>query len=579
MPDRADIRWFKSRFAPRIDSAVAGTPFSLDFMVALACQETGEIWPQLRRQGLGEADVLRLCVGDTIDARPDGRGRRAFPRDKAQLLAVEGGAAMFAMAHQVLVDMAEHIPGYRGAARQSHKFCRGFGLFQRDLQFFREDAPYFLQQRYAQFDSTLAHALRELRSKQRRIGLGDRTALSILEQVAVAIAYNTGGYDPQRGTRQGYRPPGGKFYGEAVLDFLRLSETVAVAGEAPLIDPPRRGEAIVPPPSPVAATGRAMRVDTRVSTLFLRSQPRKSRPLRANVIGELPDGHRVRCINGIAVNGYMAVETSLSGALMRGFAATRYLRAESDGGDTAVAAADVAAADAAPTSAGATLPQATMPRRRGQVTRRTGPAGAHSLNEDGQPRRRGADVDTLRAELAAIIDWLGVDKATHGRYQPRDGLTFCNIYCHDFCHLAGAYLPRVWWSTPALLALQRGEAVEALIGDTLREMRANDLFRWLRDFGEMFGWRRTGTLTKLQLAANQGALALVVARRRDDGRSGHIVMVVPERDEHVARRDGAGEVTSPLQSQAGVTNFRYGNAQPGWWSRETFAENAFWIHP
>jgi hypothetical protein len=110
-------------------------------------------------------------------------------------------------------------------------------------------------------------------------------------------------------------------------------------------------------------------------------------------------------------------------------------------------------------------------------------------------------------------------------------------------------------------------------------MRANDLFRWLRDFGPIFGWRQTGTLTKLQLAANQGAIAIIVARRRDNNRSGHIVMVVPETDTERARRDASGDITSPLQSQAGVTNFRYGTSQAGWWNREAFAEHAFWVHP
>jgi hypothetical protein len=39
-------------------------------------------------------------------------------------------------------------------------------------------------------------------------------------------------------------------------------------------------------------------------------------------------------------------------------------------------------------------------------------------NEPNQPRRAGATADELRAELAVIIDWLAVDKATHLRYQP-----------------------------------------------------------------------------------------------------------------------------------------------------------------
>ena len=59
-------------------------------------------------------------------------------------------------------------------------------------------------------------------------------------------------------------------------------------------------------------------------------------------------------------------------------------------------------------------------------------------------------------------------------------------------------------------------------------MRANDLFRWLRDFGPRFGWRQTGTITKLQQEVNQGAIGLIVARRKEDGKSGHIVAVVPE---------------------------------------------------
>ena len=67
-------------------------------------------------------------------------------------------------------------------------------------------------------------------------------------------------------------------------------------------------------------------------------------------------------------------------------------------------------------------------------------------------------------------------------------------------------------------------------------MRANDLFRWLRDFGLRFGWRQTGTLTKLQQAANQGAIGLIVARRKEEGEPGHIVVVVPETDDVAGTR-------------------------------------------
>jgi hypothetical protein len=55
--------------------------------------------------------------------------------------------------------------------------------------------------------------------------------------------------------------------------------------------------------------------------------------------------------------------------------------------------------------------------------------------------------------------------------------------------------------------------------------------------------------------------------------------VVPESGELHARRDSAGRITAPLQSQAGASNFRYGNGRSDWWRDEQFAEFAFWLHP
>jgi hypothetical protein len=212
------------------------------------------------------------------------------------------------------------------------------------------------------------------------------------------------------------------------------------------------------------------------------------------------------------------------------------------------------------------------------VTRRRDEAGAHSLNESGQPGRTGTTPEELRAQLATIIDWLAVDKPAHKRYQPTTNSTFCNIYAHDYCHLAGVYLPRVWWSAAAIEKLAQGKTVQPLLGNTIDEQRANDLFRWLRDFGMRFGWRQTGSLTKLQQEVNQGAIGVIVARRKNDGLSGHIAVVVPETDDHSAKRDANGEVTAPLQSQAGRNNFRYGNGGTNWWKGQQFAESAFWIH-
>jgi hypothetical protein len=321
----------------------------------------------------------------------------------------------------------------------------------------------------------------------------------------------------------------------------------------------------------MVSTGTVYTTNTRESTLRLRSSPSIRSPANANVIGELPDGHPVRVLTTKKVKGFREIETSLNGAHFRGFASAQYLREAPDETDVPV----LAPAASLPSSG---IVAVYMPRMPGTVTKRSAPAGAHSLNEPGQPERKGSSPDELRSDLAKIIDWLAVDNRSYKRYQSHDRLTFCNIYAHDYCYLAGVYLPRVWWTHAAIEALTRGRDVEPRYGSTIDEQRANDLFRWLRDFGLRFGWRQTGKLTKLQQEVNQGAIGLVVARRKQDGLSGHIVVVVPETTDKRARRNGERDVIAPLQSQAGAVNFRYGTGNINWWKAERFADSAFWLH-
>ena len=222
MPNAQDALWFKSQFQPAIEKAIAGTPFSVDMITAFACQETGEIWPALRRQGLPTARILELCIGDTIDATATG-GRRAFPKNKAELLQASQGDRMFEIARQGLVDMAGYIPAYRGAVARPDKFCHGFGIFQLDLQFFKTEPDYFLARRYADFDAALAKCIGALNEALKRIGWQGKENLGDAEMAAVAIAYNTGRYDPAKGLKQGYFD-GAKYYGENYFAYLQLAK-------------------------------------------------------------------------------------------------------------------------------------------------------------------------------------------------------------------------------------------------------------------------------------------------------------------------------------------------------------------
>jgi hypothetical protein len=316
MPNAADMKWFKDNFHAEVEAAIAGTPFTLDLMVALACQETGDVWPILRKKPLTVDQILALCVGDTIDFKPPDKGRKAFPKNKAALLAAPRGSEMFAVARQALVDMAQHVPGF--PVSNPDKFCHGFGMFQLDLQFFKDDPDYFLDKRYEKFSETLRKAIGELTSAAKKIHLFDKPSLTDMELAAVAIAYNTGGFNPARGLKQGFFD-GHKFYGEQIFDFIQVAHTVPVpAGPAPV-------HPVVPPPAPVAASGPFLVVHTQAGLLRVRSDPSISAPPAANVIAQLPNGQRVRAVSGTRTGDFLEIETSLSGAEIRGFASADFL--------------------------------------------------------------------------------------------------------------------------------------------------------------------------------------------------------------------------------------------------------------
>jgi len=221
MPTKEAVAWYKQNFGAQTKAAVQGTPFSPDLVVAIACQETGGTWNALRQKNLTIAQILELCVGDTFDAP----NRSAFPKTKADLLIAPRGQEMFDLAHKALVDMAVHIPGYQAVAQRADKFCHGYGMFQYDIQFFKTDADYFLNKDYAIFDKTLGKCIGELKAAQKRNGLQNKASLTDAEMIGVAIAYNAGSYDPNRGLKQGFFD-GTKFYGEHISDFLQLSRSV-----------------------------------------------------------------------------------------------------------------------------------------------------------------------------------------------------------------------------------------------------------------------------------------------------------------------------------------------------------------
>jgi hypothetical protein len=550
MATKDDIAWFKNQFSSRIEAAIAGTVFDVDMLTAIACQESGELWGAMRHKGLPVDKIVALCCGDTLDAD---KGRRAFPQTKSALLKVQQGDVMFDIARNALLGMAKYVPGYAFALDKPNKFCHGFGVFQYDLQFFAVNPTYFLNKEYERFENTLERALGELKRGLGKLGFSKRTAISDLEFCQVAICYNTGSFSPAQGLKQGYKS-GDKYYGESVRDYLAMCRSTGA-----------KVAAFMPMNAVATATGPEMKVDVDTLPLRLRSAPSISNPPDANVVATMPDGQIVRAVSSAEQNGFLEIELLMGGTLFHGFAAAKYL---------------VPAKGAKPTApqSSSQIPEAHLKPANGVITKRSSVATGRSLNEPNMPLREGETPEALRQGLGNIISWLAVDNPTNKRYAPHDGMTFCNIYAHDYCTLAGVYLPRVWWTATALIRLEKGEQPAPLMGSTVDEMRANDLYRWFRDYGERFGWQRVVNLDDLQQHANLGGVAVIVARRRNEGLSGHIVLVVPENQQETAQRGASGAVELALQSQAGVVNFCYGRGTKDWWKSDKFAEAALWVH-
>lgn len=176
---------------------------------------------------------------------------------------------------------------------------------------------------------------------------------------------------------------------------------------------------------------------------------------------------------------------------------------------------------------------------------------AFPLNEFNMPK-----ADGTAAGIMSIIDFLDVERSR--RYIRTATTSFSCVYVHDYAHLMGAYVPRVWWTDEALMNLNFQNAV---MGRTVREMEANDLSDWFHRYGAGFGWQEVNS-TEAQISANQGECVIMFAASKNRKKPGHIVAVVPETDD-VKCVGANGIIIYPVMSQAGYMNKKYFCSK--WW--------------
>ncbi len=293
--------------------------------------------------------------------------------------------------------------------------------------------------------------------------------------------------------------------------------------------------------------------------LNLRSAPD---PTGKNRIAVLAQGTEVNKIAVSAAAGWWQVSVTLAGSVLIGFVNSSHLGPLG----TVFPKASATAGKLPPADLG------SKPSEKRSVTG----ARAYSIGESGKPGVPSTHAGGKAAGIRAIIDWLDVGNSAHLRWKGGGGKTFCNVYVYDVCDTAGCYIPRVWWKSSAITKLLAGAAVDAKYAVTVEEMRANQIFDWLDEYGPEFGWKRVFTPHDAQMEANSGKAAIICAQRKTLSSPGHIQVIAPEGGGDKAKRSG-GKVTQPLQSNAGAKNFTFGFLGNNWWQGAAFRDFGFWV--
>ena len=227
MPTAQDVAWFKSQFQQAIVPALAGTPFSVDMVTAVACQETGAIWSVLRRKGLSTERILQLVRRRHDRRHGHGRSARLSARTRRELIAwptVRGcstwrarGSSTWPATSPATAARRRGPTSSATASASSSSTCSSSAPIPSTSSSGTTPTS----------ASRCGDCVGELSAALKRIGWGGKTALDDHEMAGVAIAYNTGRYHPAKGLKQGYFD-GSKFYGENFFGYLQLAHSVQV---------------------------------------------------------------------------------------------------------------------------------------------------------------------------------------------------------------------------------------------------------------------------------------------------------------------------------------------------------------
>lgn len=153
------IKWLRDNFESKIENAVTGSPFNANHIYAIACQETAYRWIGWVDKMKAE-DVLKHCIFDATGDTTDTIGqRRAFPKNKAEMLTSYPKSLV-----DMLIAEGNRMRAIMGWSSKDFLY-KGYGIFQYDLQFIQNDKIFFEQKQWYSIDECLKRVMKELNYK------------------------------------------------------------------------------------------------------------------------------------------------------------------------------------------------------------------------------------------------------------------------------------------------------------------------------------------------------------------------------------------------------------------------------
>lgn len=153
------VKWLKDNFGLKIENAVKESPFTVDMVCGIACQETAYRWVGWIDKYSIET-ILACCILDATGDVPGTEGkRRAFPVNNADFISKYGVGIS-----DMLISEGNKMRALMGWGAKKFLY-KGYGIFQNDLQNIVTNETFFTERKWYSFDECLNGLMIELAKK------------------------------------------------------------------------------------------------------------------------------------------------------------------------------------------------------------------------------------------------------------------------------------------------------------------------------------------------------------------------------------------------------------------------------